>query len=184
MGTLLESSLQLLSDVYNPEIPLRYETLTPKCARVMTMALTAFTVGTILIATAPVEQSYWAQSFVCTLVIPWGMDMSFPAATLILSDAVDKEHQGIAASLVNTVVSYSISLALGFSGTVEGHVDHGGKSPEDLLLGFRGAWYFAIGASGLGLFLSLLFLAKGYWKERRKQDDEDDVQGSSRDRAQ
>lgn len=146
----------------------------------MTIALTAFTVGTILIATTPVEQSYWAQSFVCTIVIPWGMDMSFPAATLILSDAVAKEHQGIAASLVNTIVNYSISLALGFSGTVESHVNHGGKSPEDVLLGFRGAWYFAIGVSGFGLFLSLSFLAKGYWKDRRKPKDQDDVQGSSR----
>ncbi|KAL9064388.1 MAG: hypothetical protein Q9161_008900 [Pseudevernia consocians] len=135
-------------------------------AWVMTIALTAFTVGTIMIATTPVHQSYWAQSFVCMIVIPWGMDMSFPAATLILSNAVAKKHQGIAASLVNTVVNYSISLALGFAGTVESHVDQGGTTPEDVLLGFRGAWYFAIGLSGFGLFLSLLFLAKGYWKNR------------------
>ena len=140
-------------------------------AWVMTIALTAFTVGAILIATAPVRQSYWAQSFVCTIIIPWGMDMSFPAATLILSDAVKKEHQGIAASLVNTVVNYSISLALGFAGTVESHVNHGGTNPEDMLKGFRGAWYFAIGVSGFGLFLSLAFLAKGYLKDRKKQED-------------
>ena len=138
-----------------------------RAAWVMTIALTAFTVGTILIATTPVDQSYWAQSFVCTIIIPWGMDMSFPAATLILSDAVAKKHQGIAASLVNTIVNYSISLALGFGGTVEDHVNHGGKSPNDILLGFRGAWYFAIGISGFGLFLSLVFLAKGYLKDRR-----------------
>ena len=144
-------------------------------AWVMTIALTAFTVGTILVATAPVDQTYWAQSFVCTIVIPWGMDMSFPAATLILSDAVAKEHQGIAASLVATVVNYSISLALGFAGTVEGHVNHGGTTPEDLLLGIRGAWYFAIGISGFGLFLSLVFLAKGYWKDRRQQRNSNDA---------
>ena len=140
-------------------------------AWVMTIALTAFTVGTILIATAPVGQSYWAQSFVCTIIIPWGMDMSFPAATLILSDAVAKEHQGMAASLVNTVVNYSISLALGFAGTIESHVSDGDTTPEDVLLGYRGAWYFAIGTSGFGLFLSLVFLAKGYWKDRRRRKD-------------
>jgi hypothetical protein len=33
------------------------------------------------------------------------MDMSFPAGTLILSNAVKKEHQGFAASLVATVVN-------------------------------------------------------------------------------
>ena len=140
-------------------------------AWVMTIALTAFTVGAILIATAPVDQSYWAQSFVCTIVIPWGMDMSFPAATLILSDAMAKEHQGMAASLVNTIVNYSISLALGFAGTIQGHVSDGGTTPEDVLLGYRGAWSFAIGISGVGLVLSLVFLAKGYWKDRRRRKD-------------
>lgn len=67
--------------------------------------------------------------------------MSFPAATLILSNAVAKEHQGIAASLVNTVVNYSISLALGFAGTVEANVNNGGYTMEEKLKGYRGAWY-------------------------------------------
>ena len=136
-------------------------------AWVMTIALTAFTVGTILVATAPVRQTYWAQIFVCTVVIPWGMDMSFPAATLILSNSVSKEHQGIAASLVATIVNYSISLSLGFAGTIESHINHSGVTSEDVLLGFRGAWYMAIGLSGLGLTLSLAFLAKGFWEEHQ-----------------
>jgi len=143
-------------------------------AWVMTIALTAFTVGIILIATAPVGQIYWAQIFVCTVIIPWGMDMSFPAATLLLSDAVAKEHQGVAASLVITIVNYSISLSLGFAGTIESHVNHGGVTPGDILLGFRGAWYMAIGLSGFGLFLSLIFLAKGYWRDRHGKADRDD----------
>ena len=137
-----------------------------KPAVVMTIALTAFTVGTILIATVPVDQTYWAQSFVCTIVIPWGMDMSFPAATLILSNSVSRKHQGIAASLVNTIVNYSISLSLGFAGTIESHVNNGGKTPEDILHGFRGALYMGIGLSGFGILLSLTFLGKVYWKAR------------------
>ena len=138
-------------------------------AWVMMIALTAFTVGVILTATAPVDQIYWAQTFVCTMIIPWGMDMSFPAATLILSNAVSKEHQGVAASLVNTVVNYSISLSLGFAGTIESHVDRGGKTPADVLRGYRGAWYMAIGLAGFGLFLSVVFVIKGYWRDRRVQ---------------
>ena len=138
-------------------------------AWVMMIALTAFTVGTILTATAPIGQIYWAQTFVCTMIIPWGMDMSFPAATLILSNAVSKEHQGVAASLVNTVVNYSISLSLGFAGTIESHVDGNGKTPADVLRGYRGAWYMAIGLTGFGLFLSVVFVIKGYWRDWRVQ---------------
>ena len=136
-------------------------------AWVMMIALTAFTVGVVLVATAPVDQTYWAQTFVCTIIIPVGMDMSFPAATLILSNAVSKEHQGVAASLVNTVVNYSISLSLGFAGTIESHVNRGGRTPVDVLSGYRGALYMAIGLSSFGLFLSGVFVIKGYWRDRR-----------------
>jgi MFS family permease len=40
---------------------------------VMLCAMLAFTVGGILIATVPVGQIYWAQTFVALLVMPWGM---------------------------------------------------------------------------------------------------------------
>jgi MFS family permease len=135
---------------------------------VMTMSLAAFLIGTILIMTAPIEQTYWTQGFLASVITPWGMDMSFPAATLILSNAVKKEHQGIAASLVNTVVNYSISLALGFAGTVEVHVNNGGGSPENLLKGYRGAWYVAAGLAGLGLGISAIFLARDHWHDHQK----------------
>ena len=72
---------------------------------VMTIALCMFLTGTILVATLPPFQIYWGQIFVTTIVATFGMDMSFPSATLIVSDSVDKKHQGIAASLVNTIVS-------------------------------------------------------------------------------
>jgi hypothetical protein len=75
-----------------------------KSAWVMIMALCAFMIGTILIATLPPHQIYWAQIFVTMLFAPWGMDMSFPAATLVISNSADKAHQGTAASLVTTIV--------------------------------------------------------------------------------
>jgi MFS family permease len=40
---------------------------------VMMIALAAFCTGSILIATAPIRQTYWAQVFVSTVVMPWGM---------------------------------------------------------------------------------------------------------------
>ncbi|KAF3064092.1 hypothetical protein GL218_01228 [Daldinia childiae] len=109
-------------------------------AVVMALALLAFTIGTTLIATAPINQTYWTQTFLCNVIITWGMDLSFPAATLMLSDLVSSEHQGIAASLVTTVVNYSGALALGVAGTVELHVNNGGVTAEDILKGYRGAW--------------------------------------------
>lgn len=140
---------------------------------IMVMSMTAFTLGNIFTAIAPVHQTYWALTFVCLLVIPWGMDMSFPAATLMLSNSVERKHQGIAASLVTTVVNYSISLSLGFAGTVEVHVNNGGKTPEDVLKGYRGALYFSTGLGALGILLSVVFTLKCYWEEHRSRDSND-----------
>lgn len=74
--------------------------------------------------------------------------MSFPSGTLIVSNSMPREHQGLAASLVNTVVNYSISLGLGFAGTVESRVNHSGL---DVFKGYRGATYMGIGLAGLGV---------------------------------
>ncbi|XRM40891.1 multidrug-resistance type transporter aminotriazole resistance [Aspergillus tubingensis] len=136
---------------------------------IMLMAMVAFTLGNIFSAIAPVHQTYWALSFVTLLVTPWGMDMSFPAATVVLSNAVGRRHQGVAASLVTTVVNYSISLGLGFAGTVEVHVNNGGQTFHDTLKGYRGALYMGIGLGGLGVAISVLYLIKS----RPKPDQEE-----------
>jgi hypothetical protein len=157
--------------------------------------MVAFLCGNLLIATVPPHQVYWAQFFVTTIVAPWGMDMSFPAAvsslnmlcqnillthsssqTVYLSNTIEKSKQGVAASLINTIVNYSISLALGFAGTVEVHVNNGGRTPSDVLKGYRGALYMGTGLAGLGLAISIVFLAKTYWDDHKKQHREIDAE--------
>lgn len=90
--------------------------------------------------------------------------MSFPSGTLILSNAMPREHQGLAGSLVSTTVNYSISLGLGFAGTVESNINNGGR---DVLRGFRGALYLGIGLAGLGVVVSICFMFVS-WRRYRK----------------
>lgn len=131
-----------------------------RASTVMLISMLAFVTGGAVFATMPVHQTYWAQTFVGLLVLPWGMDMSFPAATIVLSRAMPREHQGLAASLVSTFVNYSISIGLGFAGTVDSNVNRGGK---DILRGFRGALYMGVGLAGLGVVLALVFcFVEGY----------------------
>ncbi|KGO48147.1 Major facilitator superfamily domain, general substrate transporter [Penicillium expansum] len=122
---------------------------------IMFCAMTFFTAGISIFATVPVDQTYWAQAFVVSLITSWGMDMSFPSGTLILSNSMPHHHQGLAASLVVTTVNYSISLGLGFAGTVETHVNEDG---HNVLQGYRGALYMGIGLASLGLVLSICFM--------------------------
>ena len=130
---------------------------------IMAISMLSFCVGIILPATMPVHQTYWIQMFLSTLIMVWGMDMSFPAATMIVSDLVPKGQQGVAASLVATVVNYSISIGLGIAGTVEVHVDRGGF---DTLRGYHGAFYVGVGLSAMGVLLSLCFVLDEMRKAR------------------
>ena len=147
---------------------------------IMLMAMIAFTLGILFVAINPVHQTYWALTFVSLVVMPWGMDMSFPASTVLLSNAVECRHQGIAASLVTTVVNYSVSIGLGLAGTVEVHVNNGGTTFSDTLKGYRGAMYMGIGIAGLGIIISVLYLLTGKkqmadFKERLGDDEQSDT---------
>jgi hypothetical protein len=62
------------------------------------------------------------------IVTPFGMEMSFPAATVVLSTVVTKKYQSIAESLVATIVNYSINFGLSFGGNVEVYTIKGGTS--------------------------------------------------------
>ena len=101
-----------------------------------------------------------------------GMDSSFPAGTLILSASLPKKDQGVAASLVTTVVNYSISLGLGFAGTIEVHTNNGGRTKADLLKGYHASYYFGIGLCVLGFVVSIGFLLK----ERRRSSNKGQAQ--------
>lgn len=131
----------------------------------MLIAMVAFFVGQVITATQPVHQVYWAQMFVAILIMPFGMDMSFPAGTVILSNHMPREHQGLAASLVNTMVNYSISIALGIAGTVEVSVNHKSSAPEDVLWGIRCAWYTGVALAGCGVILGAVYFVRTMLKE-------------------
>ena len=118
----------------------------------LALALVFFVTGNCIEATMPIRQLYWKHYFWSMLLSPFGMDISFPAATIILSNLMPPEYQGIAASLVATVVYYSQSIGLGVAGTVQVNGQDG-----NVLLGFRGALYLGIGLSGLGLGVAVLY---------------------------
>jgi len=102
----------------------------------------------------PVDQTYWAETFVSFVIGPFGMDMSFPAATIMFSTSVERKHQGMVASLVTTVVNYSISIALGIAGTVVTYTSPG-ESIEELITAVHHAAYVGIGLSGVGVVVAV-----------------------------
>lgn len=124
---------------------------------ILLVSMCAFLAGSVLWATAPVAQSYWLNCFLGILVMPFGMDMSNPAASILLSNSLAKEHQGVAASLVVTTVNYSISVALGIAGSAEAGFSAGGQR---VLAGYRAGQYVGLGFGAFGILLAGVFLLR------------------------
>lgn len=123
-----------------------------KVAWVLTVAMLAFLLGSLLLAIPPGSYEYAAT--LCSIIIaPLGMNWSFPTAVILISSEVTREHQGIAASLVATVLNFSISTGLGLAGNIV----HGITPTQTLLETYQAAWYFGAALAGFGLFISLCF---------------------------
>jgi hypothetical protein len=128
-------------------------------------SMCAFCTGQILMALTPPDQTYWAMTFPTTVVITFGPDLAFASASLIASDAVPHNLQGVAGSFINTVLNYSIAIGLAFAGNVEVGVNGNGDNP---LKGFRGAWWLGTGFAGLGILITAVFY-KGMAKKHKHE---------------
>lgn len=139
---------------------------------IILFSMFCFLIGSILNAFRPVGQVYWIQKFLSILIMPFGMDTSFPAGTILLSNSLPREHQGVAGSLIATVVNYSIAIGLGIAGTVEYYtVKHGATELE----GIRNAMYTGIGLSGFAVIIAVMFNIYIYLKWRRTKRIEENV---------
>lgn len=125
---------------------------------IMLISMSCYFIGNLLMVLRPVHQTFWAQMFVSLLFIPFGMDMSFPAATVILSHKLPREKQGVAGSVINTVVNYSISIGLGVAATVEYYSTKNGHSEKQVI---RNALWTGTGLGALGMVIAAAFV---FWQ--------------------
>ncbi|ODV67285.1 hypothetical protein HYPBUDRAFT_209681 [Hyphopichia burtonii NRRL Y-1933] len=126
---------------------------------IMLAASIAFMCGCIMLSIMPIDQSFFQISLGQMFLLAWGMDLSFPAASLILSDFLPSHQQGMAGSLVSTMINYSVSLFLGIGTTVETNVKSSGT---DVLTSYRAATYFGIAVAGLAVVSSCIFILVQY----------------------
>ncbi|KAK7424588.1 hypothetical protein QQZ08_008598 [Neonectria magnoliae] len=123
---------------------------------------TCIVVSTTLVATMPAQQTYWVQLFPAAVPMAFCPDFISAAAQIIASNSVEWEQQGIAASLIGTIVTYDQSIGFGFAGTIEKYTVSGDTDPVQ---GYRNALYFGIGLGGAALVLNLLFVREGWEKD-------------------
>ncbi|RYP93591.1 hypothetical protein DL770_000333 [Monosporascus sp. CRB-9-2] len=131
--------------------------LVPRMAAqyILAIGTTCMLVSNVLIATMPAQQSYWYQVFPSTAISAFSPDLVYTAAQIIASNSVNRSQQGIAGSLVGSLLLYGNSLGLGFASTIESQI---GKRSSDTVRGYRSALYFAVGICVVALVLDLAFV--------------------------
>ncbi|KAJ5261073.1 MFS general substrate transporter [Penicillium angulare] len=149
---------------------------------IMLFAMLCYFLTSLLMALRPVQSTYWTYFFFGTIIATFAMDSSLPAATIIFSNAVPRAYQGMGSSVIMTIVVYSISLGLGFAGTIELQINNGGKTKADLLYGYRGTLWFSVGLTAFGSVLALVFLLKDIRRrklaKKQKEEEKDDLTGA------
>ena len=147
---------------------------------IMGGACLAITVINILLATIPAHLTYWAMAFPAMFLSAFTIDLITTSAQIVASNTVPMKHQGVAGSLVGTLLSYGMSTGLGFAGTVEVHTDDNGRN---LLRGYHSAAYLAVGFAAAALMLTVFFVripkdTREGWDEEEMKD-ERSAQGES-----
>lgn len=122
---------------------------------VMTFSMAAFLGGMIMLAVVEPQQGYWHLTFAMPTMMAFGMDWSFPASSILLSDELPHEIQGMAGSLIMTMINYGLSFFVGVSGTIETQI--GLHNGDDLLGEIRACAYYAIGLAGASTLISAVF---------------------------
>ena len=109
----------------------------------------------VLLATIPAGLTYWAMAFPAMLLSAFTIDLITTSAQIIASNTVPMKHQGVAGSLVSTLLSYGMSTGLGFAGTVEVNTFDNGNN---LLNGYPCVAFLAVGLASASLMLSAVFI--------------------------
>ncbi|WWD00461.1 hypothetical protein V866_007376 [Kwoniella sp. B9012] len=142
--------------------------------KIFLIAMISFFIGDLFAALTPVHQTYWGLTFFSLIIVVFGPDLSFSTGQLIVSNSVEHEYQGIAAGIVSMITNYSLSIGLGLAGTIERYVKGPeNESPEDILKGYRAAFWLATGLAGLAVIVVALFVrmpkqSHGHEKDKEK----------------
>ena len=112
----------------------------------------------LFVATIPRNISYWAMGFPALFLSAFTIDLIVTSAQIITNNSVPVKYQGVAGSLVGTLLSYGMSTGLGFAGTVEVNTFGSGQSKEELLHGYHMAAYLGVGLAGVAFVTSAIFI--------------------------
>jgi hypothetical protein len=170
--SLIQTGVQLLPlTIVGSMVPFFAAWLVPRVPAQVIIGAGCFAMVTInvLLATIPADLTYWAMAFPAEFIAGFTIDLITTSSQIIASNTVPMKHQGVAGSLIGTLLSYGMSMGLGFAGTIEVSTFENGTN---LLRGYHSAAYLAVGMSGFALFLCFFIRIPRDTREGWAADDE------------
>ena len=137
---------------------------------ILAIGALAMTITSVITASMPAQQIYWRTMFPAACFVAFCPDFIFTAAQIITSNSVQRKQQGIAGSLIGTLLTYGISTGIGFGGTVEVYTNDGGRNRVQ---GYKNALFLGTGFAAASCVLSLMFVR--IKKDKREGWDDADV---------
>lgn len=120
-------------------------------------AMIAFALGPVFFLPQTANTTYWALSMPGITLVTFGPDLSFAAASIFITSAVPRNHQGAAGSLLVTIQNFSAAILTSISDALGANVKNSDGS-ELGLESLRAIWWFNFAVSLLGAGICLLFV--------------------------
>ncbi|KAF7954784.1 uncharacterized protein EAE97_000043 [Botrytis byssoidea] len=122
---------------------------------IISLGCSAMVIINVLLSTIPANLTYWAMAFPAMFISAFTIDLITTSAQIIACNTVPMKHQGVAGSLIGTLLGYGLSTGLGIAGTIEVNTNDNGK---DLLKGYHSAAYLGVGLASAALIISVVFI--------------------------
>jgi EmrB/QacA subfamily drug resistance transporter len=131
--------------------------------RTLLPGLVLIALGLALFATVPVDGSYVADVLPPTVLLGFGVGVSFPALMTLAMSGATREDAGLASGLVNTTAQVGAAIGLAVLATLsatrtEDLLAAGDSTPVALTSGYELSFWIASGLVVLAFFVALIVL--------------------------
>lgn len=124
---------------------------------IYTAAMFAFTLGPVFFIPQTPNTTYWALSFPGVVLVTFGPDLAFAAASIFITSNVSRSYQGSAASLLVTNQNLSSAIMTSVADAIGTKIDRD-PSGSIGLTGLRDIWWFAFAVQLLAAFVVVVWV--------------------------
>ncbi|KAJ5337702.1 hypothetical protein N7452_004430 [Penicillium brevicompactum] len=121
------------------------------------VSMLAFTLGSAFFLPQTANTTYWALSFPGMVLVTFGPDLAFAAASIFITSNVERSYQGSAGALLVTNQNLSSAIMTSVADAIGTRVDRGANG-EIGLNGLHAIWWFALAVQLVGALVTIIWV--------------------------